>query len=95
MSGDAPHGAERAILIESDAELQPLDVAKLLKVVVKREQPSLVLLGKQAIDDDSNQTGPMLAALASLPQASFASELSLADGKATVEREVDGGAETL
>jgi electron transfer flavoprotein beta subunit len=88
-------GADRAILIESDAELQPLDVAKLLMAVVAKEQPALVLLGKQAIDDDSNQTGQMLAALARLPQATFASEISVADGKAMVEREVDGGAETL
>ncbi|WP_028226340.1 electron transfer flavoprotein subunit beta/FixA family protein [Paraburkholderia ferrariae] len=88
-------GADRAILIESDQELQPLAVAKLLKAVVDREQPQLVILGKQAIDDDSNQTGQMLAALAGLPQATFASKVTVADGKATVAREVDGGAETL
>ncbi|WP_343618482.1 electron transfer flavoprotein subunit beta/FixA family protein [Ralstonia sp.] len=88
-------GADRAILVESNEELQPLAVARLLAAVVKREQPQLVLLGKQAIDDDCNQTGQMLAALADLPQATFASKVSLADGWATVSREVDGGAETL
>ena len=88
-------GADRAILVETDAELQPLAVAKLLKALVDKEQPQLVILGKQAIDDDSNQTGQMLAALANLPQATFASKVVVADGKATVSREVDGGAETL
>jgi electron transfer flavoprotein beta subunit len=88
-------GADRAVLIESTEELQPLAVAKLLKALVDREQPSLVILGKQAIDDDSNQTGQMLAALAGLPQATFASKVVIADGSATVSREVDGGAETL
>jgi electron transfer flavoprotein beta subunit len=88
-------GADRAILIESNEELQPLAVAKLLKALVDREQPQLVILGKQAIDDDSNQTGQMLAALANLPQATFASKVTVTDGKATVVREVDGGAETL
>jgi electron transfer flavoprotein beta subunit len=88
-------GADRAILIESNEELQPLAVAKLLKALVDKEKPELVILGKQAIDDDSNQTGQMLAALADLPQATFASKLTVADGKATVAREVDGGAETL
>ena len=88
-------GADRAILIESNEDLQPLAVAKLLKALVDREQPQLVILGKQAIDDDSNQTGQMLAALANLPQATFASKLVIADSKATVSREVDGGAETL
>ncbi|BCF93863.1 electron transfer flavoprotein subunit beta/FixA family protein [Paraburkholderia largidicola] len=88
-------GADRAVLIESNEELQPLAVAKLLKALVDREQPSLVILGKQAIDDDSNQTGQMLAALAGLPQATFASKVVIADGRATVSREVDGGAETL
>ncbi|APA90511.1 electron transfer flavoprotein subunit beta/FixA family protein (plasmid) [Paraburkholderia sprentiae WSM5005] len=88
-------GADRAILIESDEELQPLAVAKLLKAVVDREQPSLVILGKQAIDDDSNQTGQMLAALADLPQATFAAKLAIVDGRAAVSREVDGGAETI
>ncbi|MBK5416063.1 electron transfer flavoprotein subunit beta/FixA family protein [Pseudomonas sp. TH31] len=88
-------GADRAILIESNEELQPLAVAKLLKALVDKEQPSLIILGKQAIDDDSNQTGQMLAAMAGLPQATFASKVTIADGKATVVREVDGGAETL
>ncbi|MCG5078082.1 electron transfer flavoprotein subunit beta/FixA family protein [Paraburkholderia tagetis] len=88
-------GADRAVLIESSEDLQPLAVAKLLKALVDKEQPSLVLLGKQAIDNDSNQTGQMLAALASLPQATFASKVVVAEGKATVSREVDGGAETL
>jgi electron transfer flavoprotein beta subunit len=88
-------GADRAILIEAAGELQPLAVAKLLKAIIDKEQPSLVLLGKQAIDDDSNQTGQMLAALARFPQATFASKVAIADGKATVERELDGGAETL
>jgi electron transfer flavoprotein beta subunit len=88
-------GADRAILVESTEELQPLAVAKILKALVDKEQPQLVILGKQAIDDDSNQTGQMLAALAGLPQATFASKVVVADGKATVSREVDGGSETL
>ncbi|WP_454743178.1 electron transfer flavoprotein subunit beta/FixA family protein [Cupriavidus necator] len=88
-------GADRAILIESNEELQPLAVAKLLKALLDKEMPQLVILGKQAIDDDSNQTGQMLAALAGLPQATFASKVSIADSRAVVEREVDGGAETL
>ncbi len=88
-------GADRAILVETDAELQPLAVAKLLKALVDKEQPGLVILGKQAIDDDANQTGQMLAALADLPQATFASKVEIADGKAKVTREVDGGLETL
>src|ERR1700761_5860420 len=88
-------GADRGILVETDADLQPLAVAKLLKALVDREQPQLVILGKQAIDDDCNQTGQMLAALAGLSQATFASKVVVADGKATVSREVDGGAETL
>ncbi|MEN9885839.1 MAG: hypothetical protein RL758_417 [Pseudomonadota bacterium] len=88
-------GADRAILVETDAELQPLAVAKLLKALIDKEQPSLVILGKQAIDDDCNQTGQMLAALADLPQATFASKVEVADGKARVTREVDGGLETL
>ena len=88
-------GADRAILIETNEELQPLAVAKLLKALVDKEQPQLIILGKQAIDDDSNQTGQMLAALTGLPQATFASKVVLAAGKATVSREVDGGAETL
>jgi electron transfer flavoprotein beta subunit len=88
-------GADRAILVETDVELEPLAVAKLLKALVDKEQPQLVILGKQAIDDDCNQTGQMLAALADLPQATFASKVEVADGKATVTREVDGGLETL
>jgi electron transfer flavoprotein beta subunit len=88
-------GADRAILVESAQELQPLAVAKILKALVDKEQPQLVILGKQAIDDDSNQTGQMLAALAGLPQATFASKVTVADGKVTVLREVDGGSETL
>jgi len=88
-------GADRGILVESDAELQPLAVAKLLKALADKEQPQLIILGKQAIDDDSNQTGQMLAALLGWPQATFASKVTVADGKATVTREVDGGLETL
>jgi electron transfer flavoprotein beta subunit len=90
-------GADRAILIETDADLQPLAVAKLLKALVDREQPGLVILGKQAIDDDCNQTGQMLAALAGLPQATFASKIELAAGSSEVlvTREVDGGLQTL
>ena len=88
-------GADRAILIETNEELQPLAVAKLLKALVDKEQPGLIILGKQAIDDDCNQTGQMLAALANLPQATFASKVELVDGKAHVTREVDGGLETL
>jgi electron transfer flavoprotein beta subunit len=88
-------GADRAILVECSDELQPLAVAKLLKALVDKEQPGLIILGKQAIDDDCNQTGQMLAALADLPQATFASKVEVADGKAKVTREVDGGLETL
>ncbi len=88
-------GADRAILVETDVELQPLAVAKLLKALMDKEQASLVILGKQAIDDDCNQTGQMLAALADMPQATFASKVEIADGKASVTREVDGGLETL
>jgi electron transfer flavoprotein beta subunit len=88
-------GADRGILVETDVELQPLAVAKLLQALVAKEQPQLVILGKQAIDDDCNQTGQMLAALTGLPQATFASKVDVADGKATVTREVDGGLETL
>ena len=88
-------GADRAILVESTEELQPLAVAKILKALVDKEQPQLIILGKQAIDDDSNQTGQMLAALAGLPQATFASKVTVADGKVAVSREVDGGSETL
>jgi electron transfer flavoprotein beta subunit len=88
-------GADRAILVETSAELQPLAVAKLLKALVDKEQPGLIILGKQAIDDDCNQTGQMLAALADLPQATFASKVEAKEGKLLVTREVDGGAETL
>ncbi len=88
-------GADRAILVETAEELQPLAVAKILKALVDKEQARLVILGKQAIDDDCNQTGQMLAALADMPQATFASKVEIADGKATVAREVDGGMETL
>ncbi|MGQ0709099.1 MAG: electron transfer flavoprotein subunit beta/FixA family protein [Rhodoferax sp.] len=88
-------GADRGILVETAEELQPLAVAKLLKALVDKEQPGLVILGKQAIDDDCNQTGQMLAALADLPQATFANKVEVADGKATVAREIDGGLETL
>ncbi len=88
-------GADRGILVQTDEELQPLAVAKLLKALVAKEGPQLVILGKQAIDDDCNQTGQMLAALADLPQATFASKVEVADGKASVTREVDGGLETL
>jgi len=88
-------GADRAILVETDADLQPLAVAKLLAAVCEREQPQLVILGKQAIDDDANQTGQMLAALRNMPQATFASRLRVADGRAEVLREVDGGLETV
>jgi electron transfer flavoprotein beta subunit len=88
-------GADRGILVQADGELQPLAVAKLLKALVEKEQPDLVILGKQAIDDDSNQTGQMLAALMGWPQGTFASKLKLADGKAEVTREIDGGLETL
>src|SRR3954452_10904798 len=88
-------GADRSILVQTDAELQPLAVAKLLKALVDKEQPGLVILGKQAIDDDCNQTGQMLAALADLPQATFASKIEVADGHAMVTREIDGGLETL
>ncbi|HEY3432748.1 MAG TPA: electron transfer flavoprotein subunit beta/FixA family protein [Rhodocyclaceae bacterium] len=88
-------GADRAILVETGEELQPLAVAKLLKAVAEKEQPGLVICGKQAIDDDANQTGQMLAALQGWPQATFASKVVIADGKATVTREVDGGLETI
>jgi len=88
-------GADRAILVETDTDLQPLAVAKLLQALAAREQPKLVILGKQAIDDDANQTGQMLAALLNWPQASFASKLDLAGDRATVKREVDGGLETI
>jgi len=88
-------GADRGILVETATELEPLGVAKLLKALADKEQPQLIILGKQAIDDDSNQTGQMLAALLGWPQATFASKVVLEDGKVTVTREVDGGLETL
>src|SRR2546426_10311094 len=88
-------GADRAILVETDVELQPLAVAKLLRAIVQKESPQLVILGKQAIDDDCNQTGQMLAALLGWSQATFASRLKIAGGKADVTREVDGGLETI
>jgi len=88
-------GADRAILVETDDAVEPLAVAKILKGVVDAEQPGLIITGKQAIDDDSNQTGQMLAALLGWPQATFASKVVLEDGKVTVTREVDGGLETL
>src|SRR5436189_5800360 len=88
-------GADRAILIQTDDEVEPLSVAKLLAKVAEEEQPGLVILGKQAIDDDSNQTGQMLAALLGWPQGTFASKVEIADGRAKVTREVDGGLETV
>src|SRR5215510_10359098 len=88
-------GADRAVLVETGAELQPLAVAKLLKAIVAKENPGLAILGKQAIDDDANQTGQMLAALLGWPQATFASKVKIADGKAEVTREVDGGLDTI
>ena len=88
-------GADRGILVETTEELQPLAVAKLLKALVDKEQPQLIILGKQAIDDDANQTGQMLAALADLPQATFASKVEIEGDKAKVTREVDGGLETI
>ncbi|MBU3738167.1 MAG: electron transfer flavoprotein subunit beta/FixA family protein [Rhodoferax sp.] len=88
-------GADRAILVETAEELQPLAVAKLLKALVDKEQPGMVILGKQAIDDDCNQTGQMLAALGDMAQATFASKVELVDGRAQVTREVDGGLEVL
>jgi electron transfer flavoprotein beta subunit len=88
-------GADRALLIESPTAAEPLDVARVFVKLIEKEQPFLVILGKQAIDDDNSQTGPMLAALWNRPQATFASKLELADGKARVTREVDAGLETL
>jgi len=88
-------GADRAILVETDVDLQPLAVAKLLQAVCAKERPELIILGKQAIDDDSNQTGQMLAALMDIPQATFASKVAFADGTLRVTREVDGGLETI
>jgi electron transfer flavoprotein beta subunit len=88
-------GADRAILVETDAELQPLAVAKLLKAVCEKEKPGMVIMGKQAIDDDANQTGQMLAALTGWPQATFASKVVIEGDKAQVTREVDGGLDTI
>jgi len=88
-------GADRSILIESENDLEPLAIAKLLKTLVLKENPQLVILGKQAIDDDSNQTGQLLAGLLDWPQATFASKLEMINGKAVVTREIDGGLETL
>ena len=88
-------GADRGILVETNTELQPLAVAKILKALAEKESAQIIILGKQAIDDDSNQTGQMLASLLDIPQATFASKLVIADGKATVTREVDGGLETI
>jgi electron transfer flavoprotein beta subunit len=88
-------GADRAILVETEVDLQPLAVAKLLQAVCAKEQPELIILGKQAIDDDSNQTGQMLAALMDIPQATFASKVAFVDGALNVTREVDGGLETI
>ncbi len=88
-------GADRSILIETDQETESLEVAKALKAIVDREEPGLVILGKQAIDDDNNQTGQMLAALAGMPQGTFASEVNVEEGKVKVTREIDGGLQTL
>ncbi|MEX2746483.1 electron transfer flavoprotein subunit beta/FixA family protein, partial [Rhizobium mongolense] len=88
-------GADRAILVETDETVEPLAVAKILKGVADAEQPGLIIVGKQAIDDDSNQTGQMLAALLGTAQATFASKIEITDGKATVTREVDGGLQTI
>ena len=88
-------GADRAVLVETDADIQPLAVAKILQALAEKESAQIIILGKQAIDDDSNQTGQMLASLMDIPQATFASKIVIADGKATVTREVDGGLETI
>jgi electron transfer flavoprotein beta subunit len=88
-------GADRAILVQTDEALEPLAVAKLLKAIMDKEQPGLVILGKQAIDDDANQTGQMLAALGDMPQATFASKVEISGGKVQVTREIDGGQETI
>jgi len=88
-------GADRAVHVETEADLQPLAVAKILKAIADEEEPGLIILGKQAIDDDSNQTGQMLSALLDWPQATFASKITLGDGEAEVMREVDGGLETI
>jgi electron transfer flavoprotein beta subunit len=88
-------GADRGIHVETDQEVEPLAVAKILKAIAEKESPDLVILGKQAIDDDSNQTGQMLAALMGLPQGTFASKLDIHDGKVKITREIDGGLETI
>jgi len=88
-------GADRGILVESDEDLQPLAIAKMLKAVVEKESPDLVILGKQAIDGDNNQTGQMLGALTGMPQGTFASEVNVADGRVSVTREIDGGLQTV
>jgi electron transfer flavoprotein beta subunit len=88
-------GADRGILVESDEDLQPLAIAKMLKALVEKESPDLVILGKQAIDGDNNQTGQMLGALTGLPQGTFASEVAVEDGKVNVTREIDGGLQTV
>ena len=88
-------GADRSILVETDEEIQPLGIAKALKAIVEEEKPEMVILGKQAIDDDNNQTGQMLAALTGMPQGTFASEVDVADGKVKVTREIDGGLQTV
>lgn len=88
-------GADRGVLVETDVEMQPLAIAKLLKAVIDKESPELIIMGKQAIDGDNSQTGQMVAALCGIAQATFASEIELADGRATVTREIDGGLETI
>ncbi|HEX5678973.1 MAG TPA: electron transfer flavoprotein subunit beta/FixA family protein [Alcanivorax sp.] len=88
-------GADRSILVETDEDIQPLGIAKALKAIVDEEKPELVILGKQAIDDDNNQTGQMLAALTGMPQGTFASEVNVAEGKVKVTREIDGGLQTV
>ena len=95
LRGALALGADRAILVETDGEVQPLSVAKLLKAVVAKEQPGLVIMGKQAIDDDNNQTGQMLAALTGMPQGTFASNVEIEEGLVRVTREIDGGLQTL
>ena len=88
-------GADRSILVETDEEIQPLGIAKALKAIVEEEKPEMVILGKQAIDDDNNQTGQMLAALTGMPQGTFASEVNVEEGKVKVTREIDGGLQTV
>jgi len=88
-------GADRSILVETDEDIQPLGIAKALKAIVEEEKPEMVILGKQAIDDDNNQTGQMLAALTGMPQGTFASEVNVEEGKVKVTREIDGGLQTV